>query len=150
MLSPGESLTRSYPADAESVRRGRAELTDFARMAGARDERLEAVRLAVSEAMTNAVLHAYEEPGGRVSLSATYVAGELWVFVADQGAGLRVRRDRRGLGLGLAVIARLVDDFQIVSRATGGTEIRMQFKLEPAEFADQGPRGSVASAVSPA
>lgn len=150
VLDPGESFSRSYPACAESVPRARAELSRFARAAGARGDCLQKVRLAASEALTNAVLHAYEEPGGTIEVSATYVSGELWLFVTDQGAGLRVRRQSQGLGLGLAVIAQLVDDFQIASRATGGTELRMEFKLAGASAPRQGLRGSVSSAVSPA
>jgi serine/threonine-protein kinase RsbW len=151
MLDPRETFSRSYPARPESVPVARADLTDFARAAGAEGEFLERIKLAASEAVTNAVLHAYEAAGGTVQLAAAYVAGELFVFVSDRGAGLRVRRQSPGLGLGLALIAQLVDDFQILSRGAGGTELRLQFKLEPATRpADQVCRGSVSSAASPA
>jgi anti-sigma regulatory factor (Ser/Thr protein kinase) len=150
MLSPGQTFNRSYPACAESVPQARTELIEFARSAGFQEERLERIRLAASEALTNAVLHAYEKPGGTVNVSATYVPDELWLLVDDRGAGLRVRRNARGLGLGLALIAQLVDDFQILSRGTGGTELRMQFKLAPVDSWDHLERGSVSSAASPA
>src|SRR5437763_15304915 len=109
LLEPGDTFSRSYPACAESVPRARADLSDFACAAGAEEDQLELIRLAASEALTNAVLHAYEQPGGTVELSAAYVSGELWAFVSDRGAGLRVRRQSRGLGLGLALISQLVD-----------------------------------------
>jgi stage II sporulation protein AB (anti-sigma F factor) len=147
MLSPGQSLSRCYDACPESVTRARAELTAFATRAGAEGEELDSIRLAVSEAVSNSVLHAYDRPGGTVTLAATYVTGELWVFVGDHGAGFRVRPNGGGLGLGLALIAQLADDFQILSRGSGGTELRMQFKLAPVKRPDQPERGSVASAV---
>jgi|SRR5437588_7614156 len=150
MLGAGETFRRAYPASAESVPRARADLTRFACEAGIARDRLQLVRLAASEALTNAVVHAYEQPGGTIELSATYVSGELWLLVTDQGAGLRVRRQSQGLGLGLALIAQLVDDFQILSRATGGTELRMQFKIDSDTPPDQGRRGSVSSAAAPA
>jgi anti-sigma regulatory factor (Ser/Thr protein kinase) len=149
MLEPGETFNRTYPARAGSVPRARHDLTEFAREAGAGDEGLERIRLAASEALTNAVLHAYEAPGGRISVSAACVQGELLVLVSDQGAGLRVRQSR-GLGLGLALIAQVVDDFQILSRGTGGTELRMEFQLDPAADPGQLRRGSVSAAVTPA
>ena len=150
MLNPGDTFSWSYPACAESVPRARADLTSFAYAAGAEGDRLELIRLATTEALTNAVLHAYEQPGGTVELTAAYVSGELWLIVSDQGAGLRVRRQSRGLGLGLALIAQLVDDFQLLSRATGGTELRMQFKLAEVPSETHSWRGSVSSAATPA
>lgn len=151
MMSPGESFTESYLANAESVPRARDELTTFAAKAGADSERIEAVRLAVSEAVTNAVLHAYRSAGGTVQVTAWFVPGELWVLVADDGDGLRVRRERRGLGLGLALIAQMADEFAILSRSAGGTELRMQFKLRRSRRRAAGQsRGSASAAVAPA
>ena len=59
-----------------------------------------------------------------------------------------------GLGLGLALIAQLADDFQIHSRGTGGTELQMRFNLHARKPRPAGPRtqlrGSFSWAVSPA
>jgi len=107
-------------------------VADFALAAGATGPCLEAIRLAASEAITNAVLHAYSEPGGTVNVSASCLPDELWLLVSDDGQGLRPGRDSRGLGLGLAVIAQLADEFQIVSRSSGGTQLQMRFKLQAA------------------
>lgn len=130
MLVPGETLTASYPAMPDSVAAARKVLTAFAREAGATDEQLHAIRLAASEAITNAIIHAYEQPGqGEVHVSASYIEGELWLLIADAGHGMRARANSPGLGLGLALIAQLADDFQILSRGSGGTELRMRFNL---------------------
>jgi serine/threonine-protein kinase RsbW len=130
MLTPGETFSATYEAVAEAVSRARNALTDFARDAGAEEERLEAVRLASSEAITNVVIHAYEQgETGEVQVNASYIEDEIWVLVADSGHGLRPHENSLGLGLGLALIAQLADDFQIVSRGSGGTELRMRFDL---------------------
>lgn len=164
MLIPGETFSESYPAVPQAVADARNALTDFARDAGADEERLEAVRLATSEAVTNAVMHAYEggEPG-TVQVNASYVENELWLLIADAGNGLRPRSNSPGLGLGLALIAQLADEFQILSRGSGGTELRLRFKLEPAKRRSsrgersrshrsngRQERGSVSTALSPA
>jgi anti-sigma regulatory factor (Ser/Thr protein kinase) len=132
MLVPGETFSASYEAVPRAVPTARRALTDFAFAAGAHGERLQAVRLAASEAVTNVVLHAYE-PGetGEVHVNASCIDGELWVLVADRGHGQRPRDDSPGLGLGLALIARLADDLVILSRGSGGTEVRMRFDLCP-------------------
>jgi serine/threonine-protein kinase RsbW len=136
MLAPGETFSATYPAIPGSVGIARNELTGFAQRAGVAEERLHAVRLAASEAITNAVLHAYERfEAGEVHVSASYVEGELWVLVADAGHGMRSRDDSPGLGLGLALVAQLADDFQILSRGSGGTELRMRFNLSPVQSA---------------
>ena len=49
-----------------------------------------------------------------IQLSASYVDGEFWLLIADDGSGLRPRGPHSGLGLGLALIAQLADDFQIL------------------------------------
>lgn len=127
---PGETFSASYPAVADAVPQARGALTEFAREAGARGERLEAVQLAASEAITNAVMHAYQDSQpGEVQVSASYVEDELWLLVSDTGRGLRSRGRSSGLGLGLALIAQLADEFQILSRGSGGTELRMRFSL---------------------
>lgn len=155
MLNPGDSYSESYAAVAESVPRARAVVTAFAEEAGAREERLQSIRLAASEAVTNAVLHAYDGGApGTIQITLTYVDGGLWVLIADSGAGLRVRSGSPGLGLGLALIAQLADDFQIHSRGSGGTELQMRFKLHSPPSGRGNSRfqrrGSFSTAVSPA
>lgn len=139
MLSPGETFTASYPAEARSVPEARSALVDFAHEAGASDEQLESIQLAASEAITNAVIHAYESTQqGEVQVNASYVEGELWLLVADSGHGLRPRRQSPGLGLGLVLVAQLADEFQILSRGSGGTELRMRFNLTTREETARG------------
>lgn len=129
MQCDANTLTVSYPALPDSVARGRRELSSFAEAAGADERQVESIRLAVSEAMTNAVLHAYREGGGEVHLTAALVSDELWVLVADDGCGLEPRTDRPGLGLGLAIMSQVSEEMAVVPRASGGTEVRMRFAL---------------------
>jgi anti-sigma regulatory factor (Ser/Thr protein kinase) len=155
MSGSPENYTTSYPATAESVPRSRAELTEFASRAGARGSRLDAIRLAASEAVTNAVVHAYEgcsKPGPAVQVCASTIGEDLWILVADDGEGLRRRTvQSSGLGLGLGLIAELTDDFQLVNRGGGGTELRMCFKLGGGDAApERHGRGSLFAAASPA
>jgi serine/threonine-protein kinase RsbW/stage II sporulation protein AB (anti-sigma F factor) len=168
MLAPGDTLSESFPAVPDAVGQARNALTSFARRAGVAPEQLEAVRLAASEAVTNAVVHAYPGGKGRVHISASYLEDELWLLVGDSGTGLRPRANSPGLGLGLALIAQLADEFQILSRGSGGTEIRLRFKLPQArrhsdaplttghsargqsDGLGRAPRGALATALSPA
>ena len=139
--SPGVmDFAETYPARPESVAPVRAALVDYARRNGASQATLEAVELAVSEAATNVVVHAYADAPevGVFEVAAALAAGELWILVADGGSGLRARRDSPGLGLGLGLIAQVSDGVDLVNRAGGGLELRMRFALDAV---DRGPLG---------
>ena len=133
MQSDGNTLAGTYPAEPDSVARARRALSDFAAGAGADARQVEAVRLASSEALTNAVVHAYRGEPGEVHVTAAVVGGELWILIGDDGCGLEPRADRPGLGLGLGLIAQLSDELAVVPRAGGGTEVRMRFALVSAD-----------------
>jgi anti-sigma regulatory factor (Ser/Thr protein kinase) len=112
---------------------------------GATPSQIDAVRLAASEALTNSVLHAYRGGPGLIYVNAAVASGELWILVSDDGCGLKARADRPGLGLGLGLISEVSDDFAILSRATGGTEVRIRFNLVTAEA--RGPEAAHADRV---
>jgi len=86
------------------------------------------VGLAVTEAVTNVVRHAYPGSIGPIKLSVEALAGELEVIVADEGIGTRAStlRDDPGLGIGLALMAELCASVRIEPTVTG-TTITMRF-----------------------
>jgi anti-sigma regulatory factor (Ser/Thr protein kinase) len=129
-LVGGHTLTQMYPAVPDSVPLARRELVRFAAAAGTAGDQLESVRLSVSEALTNVVMHAYRDGVGQIHVTADLAGGELWVLIADDGHGLRPHNDSPGLGVGLALIAKSSDGLTIMNRSGGGTEVRMCFSLD--------------------
>lgn len=128
---PAPSFQERYPAVPRSAGAVRNALTSFARECGMVQPTIDAIALAASEAVTNVVVHAYSdarEPG-RLEVTAVLAEDELWVMVTDAGSGLRPRRDSPGLGLGLAIIARVADGVDLVEPTDGGLEVRMRFAL---------------------
>ena len=93
---------------------------------------VEDIGLAVSEAATNAVLHAYldECDPGPLLLSARLMDDTVHVVVRDHGRGMTPRPDSPGLGLGLPVIAALTQNVEIRPLPPSGTEVVMTFTLE--------------------
>jgi serine/threonine-protein kinase RsbW len=88
------------------------------------------VRLAVSEAVTNVVLHAYVDVApGPVHVALAVEGDELVVCVRDEGPGLRPRPDSPGAGLGLPVMAQLASHIDIGDGDGNGVRIRMTFPL---------------------
>ena len=93
---------------------------------------LDAVRLAVSEAVSNVVVHSYRdaERHGEFTISIEWENDVLHVIVRDHGCGMQPRTDSPGAGLGLPLIASLADSFSVVVPPDGGTEVSMTFPLQ--------------------
>ena len=116
-------------AEPESVGTARLRLMALARERGADEDAQQRIALAVSEAVTNAVRHAYDPrtTGGVVRLRATAAAdGGLVVTVADDGRGLRAQSRSPGMGLGLVIMEASADAFA-VSSSEQGTELTLTF-----------------------
>jgi serine/threonine-protein kinase RsbW len=89
------------------------------------------MKMAVSEACTNVVVHAYDDVEGILEVDIRAGDSELTVVVRDHGAGIQPRPSRRevpALGLGLPLIAALSDAFELRGSAGQGTEVRMTFR----------------------
>jgi anti-sigma regulatory factor (Ser/Thr protein kinase) len=145
-----QHLTGTFLATPGTVPAVRRAFTELCADAGATDEQVASERLAVSEALTNAVRHAYRGGMGSVHVSAHLAAGELWVLIADDGCGLLPVTHSPGLGMGLALIAEVCEEFSLVNRSSGGIELRMRFSIGPDPGPDDQSRGSDSSASRPA
>jgi anti-sigma regulatory factor (Ser/Thr protein kinase) len=86
------------------------------------------VRLAVSEAATNALIHggARRQANPTIHVEAEKVGDELVIGITDNGGGMRPRSDSPGLGLGLSVMAMVSTRLEILE-AEPGTQVRMSF-----------------------
>jgi serine/threonine-protein kinase RsbW/stage II sporulation protein AB (anti-sigma F factor) len=124
-------LSREWAALPTTVAAARAAAVEFATAVGAGPAALAAIKLAVSEAVTNTVLHAYRgrEAPGPVALVADCDSEIIEIAVSDQGIGMVPRADSPGSGLGLPLIAQMTDTFEIEHGELGGTRLRMRFSL---------------------
>jgi serine/threonine-protein kinase RsbW len=121
---------QSWPARPEHVGAARRAVWEAAVRAGAQKRVREAVRLAVSEAVSNVVVHSYRDAnGGDFTLRVEWDGDELRVIVRDEGCGMSPRMDSPGAGLGLPLIATLADSFSVTAPPGGGTEVCMTFPL---------------------
>lgn len=86
------------------------------------------IKLAVSEAASNAVVHAYASDSGVIRATAVLRGRVLVVVIADDGPGMVPRTDSPGLGLGLPMISTVADRVEVRSPGRG-CEIEMGFNL---------------------
>ena len=121
MAAPDLVLT--LPARAENVAVVRHALGGLGDALDIEDQVLADVKLAVTEACTNVVVHAYADGDGPMEVAAG---------VRDEGRGMLPRPDSPGLGLGLPLIATLAETLELGRDDSDRTEVRMTFRLEPA------------------
>ncbi len=130
MASPDLVLT--LPARAENVAVVRHAFGGLGDALDIDDQVLADVKLAVTEACTNVVVHAYPDGEGPMEIAASISDGRLAIAVRDEGRGMLPRPDSPGLGLGLPLIATLSESLELGRAEDDRTEIRMTFRLEPA------------------
>ena len=130
---PGETRW-AWPAMAGSVSPARGQVVAYATDLGIRGPLLDDIRLAVSEACTNVVVHAYvgAEPGA-FTVTAHRQWPDLIVAVRDHGSGTHPRPDSPGMGLGLPLMATLCRGLEITTPANGGTKVVMRFAIDGSE-----------------
>ncbi len=128
----GHAVRLSIPAKAEYITLVRLALTGLADLHPLPDETLGDLKLAVTEACSNSVRHAYRSTNDGV-VDVLYELGEdrLVVEVADNGSGFvhNAQRPRAELdegGLGIAIIQSLADEFE-VSTGPDGAGLRLRF-----------------------
>ena len=89
------------------------------------------MKMAVSEACTNVVVHAYDDEDGELEVEMSADDMGLTIRVRDHGRGIQPQvhqtREVPALGLGLPLIAALSDAFEVQGAIGQGTEVRMTF-----------------------
>jgi serine/threonine-protein kinase RsbW len=131
--SAHQRLHEQHTARPEHVGLLRAAVVRFARARGATPKQCEQIALAVSEALSNSVLHAYvgRDHPGPVTVEGWWKDRTLTVVVCDEGCGMVPRLDSPGLGIGLPLIAQMSDRVDIEDRdGQPGVCLRMTFALD--------------------
>jgi anti-sigma regulatory factor (Ser/Thr protein kinase) len=125
-------LSRRWPATARSLPEARHATVDALTRAGVVNRQLlAAIALAVSEAVGNAVRHAYPAAAGDVKLTVEHDLGEITVTVTDTRVGITNRTRDPGRGLGLQLMDALTKRCTIESHSAG-TTITLAFDSNPA------------------
>ena len=98
------------------------------------------VKTAVSEAVTNAIIHGYEGKGGTVELYCAYDDENLYIEVADKGIGIgdiskameplyTSKPEQERSGMGFTIMETFMDEMHVESNIQTGTRVYMRKKL---------------------
>ncbi len=133
MTDPAPDVRLTLPARPEGVAVVRQALAGLADALAVDAAVLADMKMAVSEACTNVVVHAYDDGTGTLEVEMLADENALTIHVRDHGAGIHPHparsRDVPALGLGLPLIAALSDAFELRGSTGQGTEVRMTFNF---------------------
>ena len=139
--SPTSVVALRFPAKPEYLVLGRLALTGLSRAEPMEEDTLRDLKLALTEACTNSVRHAYPDARGAIEVRYELSEGFLAVVVEDDGAGFSPDLSHRQLdpdaldegGLGLAIIQAVSDEFELRPREDGnGSRLRFALRLRSA------------------
>ena len=102
------------------------------------------IKTAVSEAVTNAIIHGYEEEEGKVILRCRFEENVLWVEVEDKGVGIEnidramepmytTKPDMERSGMGFSFMEAFMDHLEVESELGSGTTITMRRTIKSCE-----------------
>jgi serine/threonine-protein kinase RsbW len=125
----------TIPAKAEYITLGRLALTGLSRLRPLEDETLADLKLALTEACSNSVRHAYSGDEGLVEILFELHPDRMVIEVMDDGGGFdpAEERDEGALsegGLGIAIIRAVADELEIGTGRSGqGSRLRFVKRL---------------------
>jgi stage II sporulation protein AB (anti-sigma F factor) len=132
------------PARSENEGAARSAISAFAAILNPTVEELGDVRLAVSEAVTNAIVHAYDgDERGLIYISVRlYEDREISVEISDKGCGIEnVEKAKEPFyttgsgeercGMGFLVMQSFMDTLSVKSKVGKGTAVLMRKKFNP-------------------
>lgn len=129
--------------DAKSVNEGFARMTVMAFMADMNPtlDEMQDVKTAVSEAVTNAIIHGYSDEDKQVKLSCTKEGPKLTIIVEDEGIGIpdveearqpfyTTKPEQERSGMGFAFMEAFMDEIEVYSKVGEGTKVTMVKYIE--------------------
>ncbi|MGI9861224.1 anti-sigma F factor [Moorella naiadis] len=129
------SMALEFLSLPENVGLARVAVAAFAAQVDMTLNELEEIKVAVSEAVSNAIIHGYEgQPRGTVRVTVERTDAGLVITVTDQGKGIpdialamqpAYSTDPERMGLGFAFMQSFMDELEVTSEVNRGTRVRM-------------------------
>lgn len=130
-------MTLRFPSLSENERFARLAVSGFISSLDPALDELSEIKTAVSEAVTNCIVHAYRDRVGEITMQVRIYEGQLiYIRIKDKGCGIEdiplartplytTAPDEERAGLGFAIMESFTDRLRVSSRAGGGTAVTM-------------------------
>ena len=141
-MSPANYIHLEFPSRSVNEAFARAAVAAFAAQLDPTLDEIGDIKTAVSEAVTNCIVHAYPDQLGKISLKVRILeGGVLEVAVRDWGRGIPdVEQARRPLfttggeersGMGFTIMESFMDKLRVTSQEGKGTKVVMRRRIAP-------------------
>jgi len=127
-------IIMSIQSLSENVGIARVSAAAFAAQINFTLNEIEEIKVAVSEAVSNAVIHGYEYKVGKIEISMILYENKIEYIITDDGKGIAdiamarqpsYSSDPERMGLGFAFMESFMDELHIKSEVNKGTQVRM-------------------------
>jgi len=143
-MSSENKLVSKFYAISENEALARTITAAFVAQKNPTISQLSDIKTAVSEAVTNAIIHGYEGRKGEITLVCAYTGDTIYIEVSDEGVGIvNVEEARQPLytskpelersGMGFTVMEAFMDEVTILSSVEKGTTVSMKKDLSSSD-----------------
>ena len=128
--------------DSRSINEGfaRVAVSSFMTQLNPTLEEVSDVKTAVSEAVTNAIIHGYEEEVHKIKISCRLDGKSIWIEVEDKGKGIldvekamepmfTTKPELERSGMGFAFMEAFMDELEVISKVGEGTPVKMKKEI---------------------
>lgn len=141
-MSKRNEMTLSFSARSENEAFARIAVAAFVSQLDPTMDELNDLKTAVSEAVTNSIIHGYESnPEGIVTIQAAIDGDAVSIVVSDKGKGIEdldlarqplytSKPELERSGMGFTIMENFMDQFDVVSELNGGTRVSMMKRIE--------------------
>ncbi len=135
------SMKVEFPNQSDNERFARTVAAAFVLELDPTIDELSEIKTAISEAVTNAIIHGYDKSDGIVTMEGTIFDDTVEFVISDSGVGIPdIRRAREPLftgkpemersGMGFTIMETFMDSIDVESEVGKGTRITMSEKLK--------------------
>ena len=137
-------ITIKFPSISENESFARSVVSIFALKLNPSVSQISDLKTAVSEAVTNCIVHGYPNSVGDITLEAKIEQGTIHINIIDEGVGIdnlqqalepffTTKGDEERSGMGFTIMKSFMDNVEVFSEKGKGTKICMSKKLTPNE-----------------
>lgn len=130
------SMRLEFPSKSQNESFARVVVASFAAQLDPTIEELSDIKTAVSEAVTNAIIHGYEDKIGTIIIISKIEGNKIEIIVEDKGVGIEdidkakepfytSRPELERSGMGFTVMETFMDELELFSEVGKGTKVRM-------------------------
>lgn len=135
------AMSLEFDSKSENESFARIVVAAFAAQLNPTIEEIADIKTAVSEAVTNSIIHGYDSGEGKITLSCAIEGNKITVIVMDKGKGIldikqameplyTTKPEMERSGMGFAFMEAFMDELEVISAPEEGTTVTMSKTIE--------------------